>query len=148
MTSAGGVVVRRPDGGARLQVLLCGRETPLVWALPKGTPNSGETMEETARREVEEETGVRVRVERRIGQIEYSFYRPGDSARCDKVVHFYLMRPTGGDTSRHDAEFDRVEWVEVDRARSRLTYANEARLVEEAVALAKNETGAEAERPS
>lgn len=115
---------------------MCGRNSPRIWALPKGTPNPGETMEETAIREVQEETGVTVDLERAIGHIEYSFRRPGDGARCDKVVHFYLMCPTGGNTSNHDAEFDRVEWVEAERARNRLTYANEARLVEKAVAMA------------
>ena len=149
MTSAGGVVVRRSDDvGARLEVLLCGRERPRIWALPKGTPNPGETMKETALREVGEETGVEVEVRGRIGHIEYSFHRPGDGARCDKVVHFYLMLPTGGDTSRHDAEFDRVEWVEADRARCQLTHANEARLLEKAVCMAKAQTGGDGKHPS
>ena len=147
MTSAGGVVVRRCRG-ARLEVLLCGRERPPIWALPKGTPNTGETMEETARREVEEETGVKVKIDRLIGHIEYSFHRPGDGAPCDKVVHYYLMLPTGGDTSRHDAEFDRVEWMEANRARQRLTYANEARLVEKAVSMAEAQADGDGKRPS
>ena len=147
MTSAGGVVVLRSHG-ARLEVLVCGRERPAIWALPKGTPNAGETMEETARREVEEETGIKVRIDRRIGHIEYSFHRPGDGAPCDKVVHFYLMLPTGGDTSRHDAEFDCVEWMEADRARQRLTYANEARLVEKAVSVAEAQASGDGKRPS
>jgi len=146
MTSAGGVVVRRT--GARLEVLLCGREMPPIWALPKGTPNPGETVEETALREVEEETGVAVEVERRIGHVEYSFHRPGDGAWCDKVVHYFLMWPVGGDTSRHDAEFDRVEWVEADRARRQLTYANEARLVEKALSLAEAQARGDGKRPS
>ena len=147
MTSFGGVVIRRSDD-ARLEVLLCGRETPRIWALPKGTPNPGETMEETARREVEEETGMKVEVERRIGHTEYSFHRPGDGALCDKVVHFYLMWPAGGDTSCHDSEFDLVEWVEADGARHRLTYANEARLVEKALSMAEAQASGDGKRPS
>lgn len=147
MTSAGGVVLRRCGSDAPLEVLLCGRRRPRIWALPKGTPNPGETMEETARREVQEETGVRVEVERRIGHIEYSFHRPGDGALCDKVVHFYLMWPTGGNTCCHDAEFDRVEWVEAERARRRLTYANEARLVEKALCAAEAQANGDGKHP-
>ena len=147
MTSAGGVVVRRSHG-AWLEVLLCGRERPRIWALPKGTPNTGESLEETARREVEEETGIKVRIDREIGHIEYSFHRPGDGAPCDKVVHFYLMLPIGGDISRHDAEFDRVEWMEADRARQRLTHANEARLVEKAISIAEAQASGEGSLPS
>jgi len=139
MMSAGGVVVRRSDTDALLEVLICGRDVPSIWALPKGTPNPGETMEQTALREVEEETGLQVAVTGQIGHIEYSFHRPGDGAPCDKVVHYFLMKPTGGDTARHDAEFDRVEWMEARRAQHRLTYANEARLVEKAVSMAETQ---------
>lgn len=71
-----------------------------------------------------------------VGEIHYVYSRPEDGAKVDKTVHFYLMHPVGGDTAAHDAEFDEVEWVEASEAMRRLTYANEARIVEAAVAMA------------
>ncbi|MFW6195489.1 MAG: NUDIX hydrolase [Chloroflexota bacterium] len=132
--SAGGVVLRRdPDGD--VEVLACHRSGDQLWALPKGTPEDGETVEETAVREVMEETGLQVRLDAKVGESRYSFYRNG--RRHDKTVYFYLMFPTGGDISLHDAEFDRVEWMDVPLARERLTYLNDARIVETAVSLAE-----------
>ncbi|MBI4220857.1 MAG: NUDIX hydrolase [Chloroflexi bacterium] len=133
-SSSGGVVIRSRAG--KTEVVICGRRSHSLWALPKGTPNPGESELETALREVREETGLSVMGAGKIGEIHYSYYRPEDGARVDKTVHFFLMRPIGGDTAAHDPEFDTVEWVEPSEALRRLTYANEARIVEAAVALA------------
>ena len=65
--SAGGVVYR-VEGRSR-EVLLCGRTTPALWALPKGTPDSGESLEQTALREVREETGLEVTLDSTLGSI-------------------------------------------------------------------------------
>ena len=93
MTSAvacGGVVYRLREGVVELA--LCGRRTGL-WALPKGTPDAGETLEQTALREVQEETGLEVEIEAPLGHIEYWFTLPGE--RVPKRVYFYLMAPLG-----------------------------------------------------
>ena len=82
-----------------------------------------------------EETGLDVRIVRPLESIRYCFLR-ADGARCRKTVHYYLMSPTGGDTSRHDHEFDFVEWFPLARAMETMTYPNEARIVEEGAALA------------
>jgi 8-oxo-dGTP pyrophosphatase MutT (NUDIX family) len=74
VTSAGGIVTR--DGMEGLEVLLCGRSSDRLWALPKGTPEPGETLEETALREVREETGVEVEPDGLVGEIKYWFSRP------------------------------------------------------------------------
>ncbi len=134
LVSAGGVVVRKGRGGN--EVVLCGRTDPLRWALPKGTPDPGETREQTALREVREETGLDVEIVRRLESIQYWFLRPSDGARCHKTVHYYLMSPTGGDTSRHDDEFDVVEWFPLAQAVETMTYPNEARIVEKSAAVA------------
>ena len=131
LMSAGGVVCRT-RGGA-VEAVLCGRNTPRKWSLPKGTPNDGETVEETAIREVTEETGLEVEVQEPLGAITYWFVRPTDGARCHKVVHYYLMRPTGGDTNNHDHEFDEVCWFPGEEALRILNYANEATTVEKAL---------------
>jgi 8-oxo-dGTP pyrophosphatase MutT (NUDIX family) len=122
------VVHRTVDG--RLQVLLVHRRSPRLWALPKGTPDSGETVEETALRETREETGLEVAIERRLGSIRYFFVR--GSTRFHKTVHFFLMRPTGGRLDDHDAEFDEVAWVDVEEALAILNHATERSVVEEA----------------
>src|SRR5215213_7925424 len=88
VVSAGGVVLRPGDDGP--EVLLCGRSADNVWALPKGTPEEGETLEETARREVREETGVDAEPEALVGEIKYWFSRPQQGVRFFKTVRHYL----------------------------------------------------------
>ena len=127
--SAGGVVYRIVDGIP--EVILCGRDRPVLWSLPKGTPDEGETTEQTALREVREETGLEVVLEDVLGQIEYWFGRPG--TRIHKRVYFFLMSPTGGNTEDHDPEFDRVRWFKHVEALATMTHDNEARMVKEAI---------------
>ncbi|MEO6577698.1 MAG: NUDIX hydrolase [Candidatus Limnocylindria bacterium] len=128
-TSAGGVVHRRSLAGT--QVLIVHRRRPLLWALPKGTPDSGETLEETALRETREETGIDVTIEAPIHAIRYVFSR--GSTRFHKTVHFYLMRPIGGAIELHDAEFDEVRWAPASEALALLTHATERSVLERAL---------------
>jgi 8-oxo-dGTP pyrophosphatase MutT (NUDIX family) len=137
-TSAGGVVHRTVDG--RLELVLVHRRSPVLWALPKGTPDSGETLEETALRETREETGLEVEIERPVRSIRYFFVR--GTTRFHKTVHFFLMRAIGGSTDAHDTEFDEVRWLGVEEALALLSHATERTVVEEALSL----VGAEAER--
>ena len=139
--SAGGLVFREADDG--IETLLCARtrpgrqgpDAPLSWRLPKGTPEPGESVEETARREVQEETGVHVSLIAPITSIQYYFVGHDDGVRYDKTVHFYLMEPLGGSTADHDAEFDVVEWQAYDRALQLLEYDNERSVLEAARSL-------------
>ena len=132
--SAGGVVCRLANDG--LEIVLCGRLQPKLWALPKGSPNPSETLEETALREVNEETGLEVKVLAPLGNIQYWYFRSQDSVRCHKTVHFYFMAPTGGGTSLHDPEFDVVEWFPVEEATSIMNYETEISMVKKAVEMA------------
>ena len=134
VTSAGGVVLRGGKDG--LEVLLCGRNSDNVWALPKGTPEPGETLEQTALREVREETGVEVEQSGTVGEIRYWFSRPQEGVRYLKTVRHYLMHPIGGDPRLHDHEFDEVRWFPVEEALRLLTYQNEARILRQAIDLA------------
>lgn len=106
------------------------RRIPRLWALPKGTPDAGETLEETALRETREETGLDVALEQPLRQISYVFVR--GRTRFHKTVHFFLMRAVGGDTSQHDHEFDEVRWFGVEEALAVMTHATERSVVEEA----------------
>jgi len=102
----------------------------VTWTLPKGTPNHGETREQTALREVAEETGLEVRITGPLDSIDYTFIQRG--TRIHKTVHYFLMVPTGGDLSRHDHEFEEVRWVSFDDAAHLLTFDTERALVQRA----------------
>jgi 8-oxo-dGTP pyrophosphatase MutT (NUDIX family) len=137
--SAGGVVYRLVDG--QVEIVLCGRDNPVRWSLAKGTPDAGESLEETALREVREETGLEVRLEEPIKSIDYWFSDREDSVLYHKTVHFYLMAPTGGDTDQHDPEFDVVQWFPSNEALKFLAYANEADVLKQALVLISKRRG-------
>jgi 8-oxo-dGTP pyrophosphatase MutT (NUDIX family) len=127
-TSAGGVVIRFEDGRPQLVVGMRRRErSGVTWTLPKGTPNAGETTEDTALREVTEETGLEVRITGMLDSIHYTFVQSGERVR--KTVHYFLMEPTGGDLDRHDHEFADVRWIDFAEAGTRLTFETERALV-------------------
>jgi 8-oxo-dGTP pyrophosphatase MutT (NUDIX family) len=130
--SAGGVVYRRGERG--IEIVLCGRTPEGLWALPKGTPERGEELHATALREVSEETGLGVDIERELGTIQYTFARPAQGVRFEKTVHHYLMRPSGaGSVVEHDGEYDRVEWFDVEEALRIMTHHNEMQVVRRAM---------------
>jgi 8-oxo-dGTP pyrophosphatase MutT (NUDIX family) len=123
-TSAGGIVVRTERDGRSLVIGMRRRERDAVtWTLPKGTPDPGETLEQTAVREVTEETGLEVQIVDRLPSIDYTFVQAG--TRIHKTVHYFLMEPVGGDLSRHDHEFERVRWVTFADAPGLLTFPTE-----------------------
>ena len=130
-TSAGGVVHRAEGGSA--QIVLVHRRLPSLWALPKGTPDSGETLAETAIRETREESGLAVEIEEPITAISYFFVHR--RTRFHKTVHFFLMRPIGGRLEDHDHEFDEVRWVQIEEALELMTHATEREVVLQAAAL-------------
>lgn len=130
-TSAGGVVHRLVDDG--VEIAIVHRRSPKLWALPKGTPDAGETVEETALRETREETGLAVEIVAPLRSIRYFFVR--GQTRFHKTVHFFLMRAVGGRPEDHDAEFDEVRWAPADEALALLTHATERSVVEEALAI-------------
>jgi 8-oxo-dGTP pyrophosphatase MutT (NUDIX family) len=113
-----------------MEVVLVGRSHVGIWALPKGTPLPGETIEQVAVREVQEETGLQVRLLAYIGSISYSFVR--DSVRYHKQVRHFLLEAIGGDTALHDHEYDLVEWFPLHEACRRLTYQNEVHILYQA----------------
>lgn len=127
-TSAGGVVHRSRDG--HREIVLVHRLKPPLWALPKGTPDAGETLEETALRETREETGLRVELESPLAAISYTFVR--GRTRFHKTVHFFLMRPVGGSIEDHDHEFDEVRWFQLEEALAVMTHPTERSVAEEA----------------
>jgi len=128
-TSAGGVVVRTDDGVEVCLIRPTGRS---VWGLPKGGVEKGETFSQAALREISEETGLTGFVEQQLGSIDYSFYSREQGSRIHKTVHYFLVRATGGDTSRHDHEVSEARWVRVRHALRLMTYPNEREMVRRA----------------
>lgn len=131
-TSAGGLVVDGLGGPPdKLCAALIGRTDRrgrLLWSLPKGHIEHGETAEMTAMREVHEETGVRSTVLAELGSIDYWFVTEG--RRVHKTVHHYLLRYLGGELSDADVEVTEVAWVPLRELRSRLAYADERKLAD------------------
>ncbi len=131
-TSAGGLVVRTEDG-ARAVALIgrLDRRGRLRWSLPKGHVERGETHEQAAIREVEEETGISGRITARLGSVDYTFVAHGK--RIHKRVHHYLMVAVAGELSDADVEVTEVAWVPLCDLDDRLAYAGERRLARRAV---------------
>jgi ADP-ribose pyrophosphatase YjhB (NUDIX family) len=103
------------------------RRGRLVWSLPKGHVEDGETLEQTAAREVAEETGISGRVLAPLGVVDYWFVAEG--RRIHKTVHHYLLRAVGGELSDADVEVTEVAWVPLTELGDRLVYPDERRLV-------------------
>src|SRR6266511_4364616 len=121
--------------GDEAEVVLTGRTSDRTWVFPKGTPDPGESTEETALREVREETGLDVGIVAPIGVIEYWFAVPGE--RVHKFVHFFLMRADGGDVSLHDHKYDDVRWVPVREADRMLSYETYREILDRAIEAAR-----------
>ena len=116
--AAGGVVWRHPDGRA-VEVLLVHRPAYDDWTFPKGKLKSRERDEEAALREVQEETGLRCRLERELGVVSYR-----DRKGRPKIVRYWVMRPLAGRFSPTE-EVDRVEWLPLGSAIEALSYEHD-----------------------
>jgi 8-oxo-dGTP diphosphatase len=120
--AAGGVVWRRADDG-RSEVAVIYRPKYDDWTLPKGKLDPGETFEHAALREVEEETGLRCRLGRRLPDTHYH-----DRHNRPKLVQWWTMEPESGEFAPNN-EVSKLEWMPVDEVDGRLTYDRDRELV-------------------
>ena len=127
-TSAGGLVLDRPALDARAALIgRRDRRGRIVWSLPKGHLEQGESQEDAAVREVAEETGIHGRIVGSLGSIDFWFTAGG--RRIHKTVHHYLMLAESGELSDEDIEVAAVAWVPLDETLGRLAYATERDLI-------------------
>ena len=119
--AAGGVVWRRGAGG--IEVAVCHRPHREDWSLPKGKLDPGETWEEAALREVEEEIGFTCTLGRELEPTSYH-----DQKGRSKVVRYWLMEPVSGEFVPNK-EVDEVRWLIPSAAADLLTYPHDQALV-------------------
>ena len=141
--SAGGVVVRQMHGRWWLAAIepagrsASGKKT--VWALPKGLVDAGERPEQTALREVREETGVEAELIGKLADVKYVYTRSwGDRERVFKVVSFFLLRYASGKLGEIAPEMGievrRAEWMPLEDAPQQLAYKGEREMAAKALA--------------
>ncbi len=129
-TSAGGLIIDRSRSALNAALIARhDRRGRLLWSLPKGHVEPGETAQEAAIREVEEETGIRGRVLAPLGTIDFWFV--ADGRRIHKTVHHFLLAANGGELSDADIEVVEVAWVPLAEVAARLAYADERRLLDQ-----------------
>jgi mutator protein MutT len=128
--SAGGLVV----DATRTKGLLIGRldakdvkRERLLWSLPKGHIESGETPEQAAIREVREETGIESAIDKSLGVIDFWFMAGGK--RIHKTVHHFLFKETGGKIAPQVSEVDDVRWFPLNEIVEKLAYPDEKKLI-------------------
>ena len=135
-TSAGGLVIDRSGSAPRAAVIArLNRAGRMEWCLPKGHLERGETAEQAAVREIEEETGIRGTIVGSLGTIDYWF--SVDGRRVHKMVHHYLLEAVGGELSIEgdpDHEAIDVAWVALEELNTLLAFPNERRIAREATA--------------
>ncbi|MEE9236920.1 MAG: NUDIX domain-containing protein [Thermoplasmata archaeon] len=125
-TSAGGAIFR-PNG----KLFLLRKTDERKWCLPKGGVEEGEQPEETALREIREETGLYCHLVGHLTDIHYQYYWSPDDVNFDKTVKYYLAEVVGGSV-RLERGFDQYRWCSEKEALHLLHYENDRRVVRSA----------------
>ncbi|MFQ5903514.1 MAG: NUDIX hydrolase [Candidatus Binatia bacterium] len=137
--SSGGIVYRRHKGVIEVALIRVRNR----WCLPKGHVEKGEGVQETALREVREETGLEGRAVAKLGDITYWYTnrtKKGETIRIFKRVYFCLIRYLKGDVRRHDEEVEEACWFPIDEAIEKLSYRTERKTVRKAATLLREKT--------
>jgi len=130
--SAGGVIYREHKGQFFIALIHVRKR----WGLPKGHVEPGERIDETAVREVREETGLLGNIKRKLGAISYTYRgksKDGEAIRISKRVTFFLLHYLEGEVHGHDHEVDEARWFPIHRALGKLVFATERKMVRKAL---------------
>jgi len=128
--SSGGVIFKKENG--QYKVILISRKNGTVWCLPKGKVEKNEKIEQTALREVKEETGLEGEIRHYLNDVHYWYIDKKRGLRLNKTVHFFLLEYKSGNIDMHDDEADAVEWFDLDTAIEKDTYETEQKTLKEA----------------
>lgn len=134
--SAGGIVYKNVDN--TFFVLVAQHSEHHGWVFPKGLIGDhvdGEKKEDTAIREVEEETGVKARILKELTPVSYWYQWAGEKRK--KTVYYYLMEFASEDPKKRDEEMETVEWLPLNKVENRLTYPSDKKVWKEAEKLIK-----------
>ncbi len=131
-TSAGGVVFKYLNSTLRICLIARRNKDRIVWCLPKGHIEPKETLEETALREVQEETGLSGSILSPLGFITYQFFDISTKKKIFKKVHFFLVRYTDGNIKNHDDEVEEARWFPLSDAQRILEYKGEGDILKKA----------------
>jgi len=137
--SSGGVIFKRKDNS--FEVALVSKKKGKIWCLPKGHIEEGESLKETAIREVKEETGLRGEIVNKVDDIIYWYSnkdKKGELIKIFKRVYFFLLKYVEGETKVHDHEVENVQWFDIKKARKILTYKTEQDVMKKAEKILKN----------
>jgi 8-oxo-dGTP pyrophosphatase MutT (NUDIX family) len=99
----------------------------VLWSLPKGHIEEGETPEQAAIREVAEETGITSSITKSLGVIDFWFMAGGK--RIHKTVHHFMFTEVGGVLLAQESEVDEVSWFPLSEIVERLAYPDEKKLI-------------------
>ncbi len=132
--SAGGVVYKNQKSKIKNQkdqilILLAQHSQHHGWVFPKGLIGDhveGDNKEETALREVKEETGAEGKIVKTLTPVTYWFVFEKDKIK--KTVYYFLMEYVGGDITKHDNEMENVEWLSIEKVEERLTYKSDKKV--------------------
>ena len=134
--SAGGLVISKTDPARAALICHLNRGGGKDWCLPKGHVENDESLEQTATREVFEETGIQGEIVSKLGEINYSF-RVGQT-RIRKTVHHYLLKELSGNLSAEGdptGEVLEVRWFLLDELVDVLAHENEKNMAIKALEL-------------
>ena len=129
--SAGGVVFQKQ--GKENLILVCQHSQHHGWVFPKGLIGDhveGEQKEDTALREVEEETGAKGKIIQLLNPVDYWYFFEGE--KIHKTVYYFLMEYVSGDITKHDMEMENVQWLPEAEVEKRLTYPTDKQVWQEA----------------
>lgn len=122
--SAGGIVQKKENG--KTYVLVSQHSQHHGWVFPKGLigdKKQGESKEDTAVREVKEETGIEGKILHLLPPVTYWYQFKGDKIK--KTVYYFVMEYVSGTTDQHDHEMEAVEWLPAEQVENRLTYKSD-----------------------